>query len=854
MADIKDIKIQRRTYQFDIKKRVSLDQSYKKVEKPPLEKIKEALKAIRTPKGKVVLEEEAEKTLGIDALEQPKAKKKKASKLPISPNLLLKAGGGLILALLLLGSVLLYFQSTVFASEMTINPAEISLLSAEIQAYDVLTASKLDEPRQPYHTAFVRLLLEGQGVENLSVQLNAYDEVVPSSVYVLRTHRYQAETYPEFILSLKSNLSQWGIPVNEIGMDELGSLPSQSLVIVPSGYVPEQMLNNQNTKITNLLERGVSVLYIGQPFYRMYSPEGAVVSSNPAALNPFRVAFDESTALTPGSELEMRSPLYSLDGARLVWGAVSALSYESGYLITFPQTLDGGWTGGTAAASDVSKLIVQMPWLSPIGTASEKVALGENATLTELFTSTFEGNNKYLRVYGKAADSQLGFSKVIYAQKSTRGELYTQGHDIRPVGLGSTEMDIMVELNEPGGEARLFFTITEMLTEIEREPIATTKVALNSQPTFPFTFSLPSGDYILNIIDGDGNSYARSYLRAGALEIQAGPHVFSKDTYRFSFYLDGTPVPVTGSVYVNGNPSNAVSFENVNSIELDAAQMAGGPLAGGEWHTFTFQLGEYSAEWQVYKGGQSSLLTDPMILGAVGLSVIVLAIGFIFARKGVAMYGLDIPDFPPQSTKKIPMKKEKLLLIFEKINERYKWKDTPLTLSEVKSGFRGILHEGKPIFISDYNLEYLLSMLVGMGILKKELDYYGKTSWEKETENTVRSLAFFRKLRDVCINNAVPFTPLGKNKHYDSKISIIGQDIYVHLYDESGRVIANALSSLKSGLNIIIFEDEAEKSEFYEYLSSGYEGGTILKLEIQAGSVLLKTWDEFAKMVKEMKI
>lgn len=854
MADIKDIKIQRRTYQFELKKRVSIVQSYKKVEKSPIEKIKEALKSLRAPKGKVVLEDEAEQGLGTDALEHPDAKKTKSPSFPISPTLLLKAGGGLLLALLLLGSALFYFQSLVFASEATINPAEISTLSAEIEAYDILTASKLDEPRQPYHTAFVRLLLDAEEVETVDVQLDVYDDVVPSSVYVLRTHRYQAETYPEFILSLKSNLTQFGIPVNEIGMSELESLPSQSLVIVPSGYIPEEMLAGQNTKITSLLERGVSVLYIGQPFYLMYTKTGAVVSSNPAALNPFRVSFDESTVLTPGSELNMRSPLYSLDGGGLVWGAVSALSYESGYLITFPQTLDGGWDDGSAVASDVAKLIIYLPWLSPIGTTSEKVTLGENDTLVELFTSTFEGNDKYLRIYGKAEDSPLGFSKVIYAQKSTRGEIYTQGHDIRPVGLGSTEMDILVDLNEPGGEARLFFTITDLLTEIEREPIATTKVPLNSQPTFPFTFSLPSGSYILNIIDGDGNAYARSYLRAGTLEIQTGSHILSKDIYRFSFYLDGTPVPVTGSVYVDGNPSNAVSFENAASIELDAAQMAGGPLATGETHTFTFQLGEYSVEKQVYKGGQSSLLTDPMILGAVGLAALVLAIGFIFARKGVTMYGLDIPDFPPQSTKKIPMKKEKLLSIFEKINERYKWKNTPLTLSEVKSGFRGILHEGKPIFISDYNLEYLLSMLVGMGVLKKELVYYGKTSWEPETKTTVRSLAFFRKLRDVCINSAVPFTPLGKNNNYDSRISILGQDIYVHLYDESGRVIGNALASLKNGLNIIIFEDEAEKSEFYEYLSSGYEGGTILKLEIQAGSVLLKTWDEFAKMITEMKL
>ena len=853
MADIKDLKIQRRTYQFGVKKRVSIIQSYKKVEKSPLEKIKETLKTLTAPKGKVVLEDhEEESSFKTNALEHPSGKKKESKPL-ISSGLLFRAGGAMLLVFLLLGAAFFYLQSLVFTSINTINPIETSTLSAEVSAYDLLTASRLDAPRQPYHTAFTRLLLDGKNVENVSVNLFVYNNVVPSSVYLLRTQRYQAEAYPQFVSSLKGYLSQWEIPVNEIGISELGSLPSQSLVIVPSGYIPEQMLTSQNTKLTHLLQRGVTVVYIGQPFYRMYNKKGAVVSSSPAVLNPFRVSFDESTVLTPGAQLNMRSPLYSLTDGGLVWGAVSALSYESGYLIAFPQTLDGGWNNGTEAASDVANLIVTVPWLTPIGSATEVFPMEENATMHELFTTTFEGNNKYLLVSGNSPDFSHGFSTVVYAEKSNNGELYTHGHEIRPVGLGSTSMDIIAELNEPGGEARLFFTTTNLLKELGREPIATTKVALNSQPTFPHTFSLPSGSYILNIVDGNGNTYARAYLRAGTLEIKNEQNYLSKDIYRFAFYLDGTPVPVSGNVYIDGHKSNVMTFKNTKLLEIDAAKLMGGPLSGGEKHTFTFQLGEYSMEQKVYKYGQNSLLTDPMILGAVGLSVLVLAIGFIFARKGVTMYGLDIPNFPPQSTKKIPIKKEGILAIFDKINERYKWKNTPLTLSEIKGGFRGILHDGKPLFISDYNLEYILSTMVSMGILKKDLKYYGKTSWEKETGKSIRFLAFFRKLRDICINNAVPFTPLGKSTHYDSKISIIGQELYVHLYDESGRVIGNALTSLKSGLNIIIFEDEAEKSEFYEYLSSGYEGGTILKLEIQAGSVLLKTWEEFEKMIKEMK-
>lgn len=851
MADIKNLKITKSSYQFSVKKRYSSELKFKKVEKTPLQVIQEAIAKLRKPKGKVVLEEEEKKPGVTMALERKKEGEKKPL---VSTKLMLKAGGAIALVILLLVTGVLFFQSTVYADEVALNPVSAQSLSAEIKAYDLLTASEKESPREPYHTAFVLFSLQGKGVEEVPVSLEAYDSFVPSSVYVLRSSRYQAESYPEFITSLRSHLSKWGIPVNEIGMEELASLQAQSLVIVPSGYIPEELLTGQDTRITELLDRGVTVMYVGQPFFRMYTEGGAVVSSNPAALDPMKVSFDESSPPVSDEGFNLKSALYSISGATMVGGSVSAYQYGQGYLVALPQTLDGGWESGEDAALDVYSLVVNTPWLKPIGTASSTVEVGENETYVQLFTSTFEGDNKYLKVSGFDEETGLGFSRVLYAKKTTRGEIYTQGHEIEPAGLGSTQMDIMAELNEPGGEERLFFSVTEMLAELDREPIATAKVPLNSRPTFPYTFVLPSGDYILNIIDSDGVAYARSYMRVGILEIVQGRHSTTTDLYRFSFYLDGSPVRVTGKVYVNGNQNAVQEFSNVQSLEIDAAKLTGGPLAANEEHIFTFELGEFEFTEPVRKVAARSILEDPLILGAVGIAVVALGIGFLFARKGVTMYGLDIPDFPPQSTTKIPMKKEKLLEIFEKVNERYKWKATPLTLNEVKGGFRDLLHQGKPVFISDYNLEYLLLRLTGMGLVKKELSYYGLSSWEEETGNTLRYLASFRRLRDICINNAVPFTPLGKSKEYDSKITILGQDIYLHLYDDPGRVILNALSSLKNGLNIIVFEEEAEKSEFYEYLSSGYKGGTTLKLEVQAGSVLLKTWDEFAEMIKEMKV
>lgn len=848
MAGIKDLKIRKSSFRFEVRRKYAHEQKYRAVEKTVLQKIKESLNSMAKPKGKIVIEDK-----GPHPLEQ-EGEKKPPSRPLVQGSVLLKAGGGVLLAILLLATLFVYSGSMVYAGEGTANPGGSPQVGTTVKEFDIITSSEEGLWRQPYHTAFVRLGLQGSGMDSIEVSAEVYDEAVPSSVYILRSYRYQAESYSEFISALEYNLSRLGIGVNEIGISELKDIPHQSLVIVPSGYIPQQMLYERGSRLTDLLDRGVTVMYIGQAFSRMYSVEGSVVSGSTLPLQPMALSFSEAASLSSEPGFNLKSPLYAVGGAELLHGSVSLFSYGTGAFIALPQTLDGGWENGTAAAEDVASLVFNMPWLSPSAADSAVIPLsGENETVHEFFTTSFKGDDKYVLIRGYSPEYDIGFSRVMYVHKSTNGEIYTDGHEVAPAGLGTTTMDIVSELKEGGGEEKLFLTVTGFSQELDRKPISTAKVPLNSEPTFQYTFSVPSGNYILNIVDSQDNVYARSYMRAGTLDIVEGGS--SGDVYKFLFYADEGPIPVTGSVYVNDNPSRPLEFEDVSSVEIDAAELTGGPLTAGQEHSFTFTLGNYSITKTVTKPALQSIFTNPLILAALGIAAIALGIGVIFARQGVSLYGLDVPDFPPQTTKKIPMKKERLLRIFADINSRYKWKDTPLKLEEIKGGFKDILHEGKPVFISDYNLEYLLSRLMGMGAAKRELGYYGLSSWEEEAGRSVKYLAFFRKLRDICINNAIPFTPLGKAEgDYDSKITIIGQDIYVHLYDDAGRIIPDALSSLKNGLNIIIFEEEAQKSEFHEYLSSGHAGGSVLKLEIQSGSVLLKTWDEFAQMVKEMKV
>lgn len=841
---VPEIKIKKQTFRFEVRKRYAYEPKYRKVEKQLADTLKASISSFFKPKAaQVPLGEE-----GIPAHEKEAPSRKPSM---LESGILQKAGGAILLVLLLLITATLFIQSAVAPTYATLNPYSIQWFSGEIKSQDILTASDPVDWRKPYHTAYIKMDMKGTA-EEVPVFASIYDSVVPSSVFILRSSRYQAENYAAFASSLQKRLGGYGVPVNEIGFDDLKSIPSQSLVIVPSGYVPEQMLVDKGSKLDDLLSRGVTVVYVGQPFDKMYSRQGAVVAGNQGGLGKLKVSFEPSTSLVC-TDMKMRSPLYAVGGAAPANGCISALSYGEGAILFFPQTLDGGWDDGDAAAQDVYALILIMPWLTPVASDASLASLGANGTTMEFFTSPFEGNRKYARVLAFDNRSKKGFLLVSYIVKKTNGDIYTLGHSIPPVAVAPTEMDIVVDLREEGGEERLFLSLKNASGEVDRQAVSSSKVPLNSQPTFPYTFKLPSGDYILEIVDSQEVPYARSYMRTGTISIKSTSPNYQDDIYLFSFLLDGQPIALSGKVSVDGNAAKSQEFTNSQSVKVEAAKLKGAPLDAGA-HRFTFMLGGYSTDAPITKPSFKSIFTEPFFLAAVGFSAVALVIGFLFAKQGVTMYGLDVPDFPPQSTRKIPMKKEVILGIFQKINELYKWKSTPLKLGEIKGGFKGMLYEGKPIFISDYNLEYVLSHLEGMGLVKKELDYYGLASWEKESGRGMKQLAFFRKLRDICINNAVPFTPLGKEPGYDSRITVIGQDMYVHLYDDPGRVIPNLISSVSKGLGIIVFEDEAEKESFYEYISTGNPEASVLKLEVQAGSVLLKTWQEFADMVKEMKV
>src|SRR5208283_4746577 len=139
------------------------------------------------------------------------------------------------------------------------------------------------------------------------------------------------------------------------------------------------------------------------------------------------------------------------------------------------------------------------------------------------------------------------------------------------------------------------------------------------------------------------------------------------------------------------------------------------------------------------------------------------------------------------------------------------------------------------------------------GRVKEALGYYGLSEWTGKTKHSMDYMSLMRRLRDICVNNAIPFTGLGESEEADSVITVVGQQMFVHFFDKTAspsQIISHALSTISKGITIILFTSSSEKDAFQGMLvSSPSVAPMITKMEAEGGSLQFLTADEFEKML-----
>ncbi len=861
MVDIKKIGIKLKVYKFEFRRKYEYKKSFKVHKKQPIDEIRVSLAKLFSAKKPL----------------KPETSKKQEKSSAFNFAII---GGTVLLAFLLLMGAWVYL--TLQSPAELKSPAAIvkPYLQAEVFDTGLITAG--DRASNQY-VGYLRMAIDATGISNYTVKITPYGSQIPSEVFVLRSTRTQAEGYNEFINVLREEFASRGRVVNEISISDAQQLPGNAVLIIPSGNIPKELLGiGGGSDIMALAQKGNVVIYIGLPFTNMLDGT-SVVSTPPEILSLLGIGFTSSSIQNSADGFRLYQPLYGVNyggsntSVEKLYGSTTAIVTSDGALIFIPQTLDSGWRNNMeAAAEDISRVIFESRWAVPLATAREySITSVDDAGLSEsgnydFFTNPIHvtGGSIKTELLATASDGRLIANEwlTVTMDKDAAGELYVKGgYAVTPTPISGQPMRINFlpgQTGNPGGSRFLYVSITNSTGPVG-DKTSLGQVSLITESPYDIPVHLDTGEYIAEVVDDSGELYAATYLKVESVDIAYMGQV-GKGQYRFNILKGNNLLEEDAAnalkveVIVDDGKYGIYEFEGTSDITIDV-------LAATNWddlsfaeHKFTFKLGELEKVVPVSRIKSTSIFENPAFLITLALALGIIGAGVYFGRKEDISYTLDVPEFSPVARTKVSLRSDTILGLFEKVNDSYKWSATPLSLSELKNGFRDMYYNSKPIMISDYNLEYIMEVLERKGQIRNVLEYYMPSSWEAKTKRDARYLCLFRKLRDIFVNNAVPFTARGEESGCDTKITIVGQEMYVHLFDGfDGKrleaVVLSVLGSVPKGINIIMFVNEAEKSEFLKRLASPSSALIVLKMEIEGGSVLPYTCDEFEKMINELK-
>ncbi len=854
MADVKKARIRRKTYNFELKHKFEYEKHYKMVERPPIEKIKDAIRGILNPPKK----------------EEKKTEEQVADQPPKGGFNFMVFGAAILVAVIILALGWLFLTTQVLAAGAGgFEPQlEKPIITNTLVSGEMLSSG---ERGSPEYSAAVFVDYETQNIENYTIELTPYDERIPSDVFILNSEKIEATSYSDFIRVLRSNLSKRQIVLNEITIKELETLPQGAIVIIPSGVIPKEILG-YDSLITpeKLVDRGIVVIYIGQPFTRLLN--GSLVMSTPSLdLSTIPITFDQSGSLSSTNNFSLFQPLYRAVGkgtwtTELIYGSVSAVKKGDGAFVFLPQTLDGGWRGSYEnAAKDIARIVIETPWAEP--SAETKEYSFSNVTMLNgtryFFTNTFDNPNSTIRVEftGRTPASNVPVKEILYIslEKDHDNELFIEkGVKVVSTNITQDLARLNAILKEPqAAQPEMFLIITDIEgNEIETFPQG--PVNVQADRSFDIPIYVPKGEYIVSLMDDESSIYTQSYMKVVSIDINHTGYGAKPSMYKFEVTMDGQPVTLNSvTVVVDKGSYGQYTFSNVDTMIVDVGGRTDGQFLPLGNHSFEFTSGALTLNVPIVHARQATIFDDPLFWLVLILTGGVVGIGAIFARQEEIYYSIDIPHFPPVTRTRVPLSPDVVLSLFQKVNDNYRWETTPLTPPEIKNGFKTIFYKGKPIFITDYNVEYLLEELEKKGSIKGALGYYGLTDWESKAKRSMDYLVLLRKLRDICVNNAVPFTGMGESKDADSIITVVGQQMFLHFFDKNGDVesmFKQVLHSINKGITIILFKNEHEKQQFTDLINSSPSvAPLILKMEGDSKSLLFQTTEELEDMIKEFK-
>lgn len=714
-------------------------------------------------------------------------------------------------------------------------------------------------------------LLLHYGVANVSdllINASMYAVQAPGRVYVLNTsgglctHCANVTAMESY---LQGYLSGFGMSPNvtEINMTSLASLPGYSVLVLPTGRLPQQLLGTSGGAVLldSLLTRGTSIIYVGMNFSQVCALGTCTVLMSPPVLESYLLTRPATYNWTGSktSAFNFNGKTFAFTGGQ-TFGPLTYINEYNGSIVAFSNYPDS-WPP-KQEAFDIAKAISEEFWVPRYAQGSAVVhangssggTIGMVLNLTQQYRNESTLSPSYLA--GLLSSSHVRvtlYDNASYGVGNRSAYAYLGYQNSYPV-YGTISMPPYVLPGQNVGiTATLFYTaLVNGSTVSIRVNNATDFRFLLSNTIHGFTaaqgqpfsfderFMLPPGSYILSLLNLTNSTYASGLFTVPPLNITAISSDFQGNNYSFSVRMANIPLSgIQYTVRLDGCtacpaysgvlPPNGTAFYTPQGAHTN--EMLG-------QLNFTFSMLGSSFTYSVTNSPLKIVVTGPEVELAI---VVVIMLVLVIAVKAPNRdeFFIDVPVMPKPETIEVKLRPEEVLSAFGKLNMYYHWQYMPLSIEEVKNAIRMNIRVGSmPVTVTYNNAESVLNELHSIGEVVSCDNLYAPKEWVSASGHGIEYLATFKKLRVWFVTHAYMFTDVNASDLADIVVTSRGERAYVIIYSGTSKFKAVPFAG---GVQTYVAFINAEKlMEFRDGLNDA-EGNDaeLLRMYIASGRVRL---------------
>ena len=757
-----------------------------------------------------------------------------------------------------LGSFALYLNYTLNAATKTVN-------SANYIAYN---------PGNPSVNATLilqKLLIYGNGTSlipyslfsysarnasSVAVNVTVFKSKPPSGVFVLNTSEecFNCGSTDLIIGSLTNNLMRYGVIKNQSGLSiaqlsSVPALPNDSIVVILSGLLPSELLTpgvRNLTPMQIMMNKGISVIYVGQDFSHELLPGSIVIPTPGSSLPRFMQTFGGTANSTKGFFFN-KSTFSFVTGSSMC--AITYTQALNGSIIAF-SNIPGAWPSYADVGTDIASAIHQLFWLPRYSTGyattttaslqntSDRIGVIRSATNipneTALYQTVLRMNAGYARAVISASSAYN--SNVAYQYLYFSPHLSLNGTiSIAPSIVTNQQVPVVMTL------------FTHSTTPLQIQPhLSAYTMAMDNVTTIPLpfftasnnftfvkylSFYLAPGNYILELDSFTNLQYAATYLHVLPININLVSSNFTSGIFTFSVTSAGQRLSgISYNITLNKLYERSGILRNGT---LTYALPTGTPVIYGD---LNFSIDMLSQRFSTEASNAPNVITvNKQYVELVIVSIVVILMVVLVRAPNRDEFYIDVPSLPEQKKIDIKLKEKEVLLAFDRLNMHYHWKYMPLSSAELKIAISGnIRYNNMPVNLTYNNVESLINQLVVRGSLTGADDLYAPKAWLEQSGHDIEYLVTFKKLRLYLVTHAYLFTDMDTSSVADIVATLHNERRYIiihskqmkfgniPIYSGSKTCIAFMNSEKLEEFKSKLYKSMTQESEMLKvYLSSG---------------------------------